>query len=360
MIQFNNIYQGKRVLVTGHSGFKGSWLSMWLQCLGAKVTGVSLPTGSNIDHFESLDLGIDDVRLDICNFSTLAETFQHVKPEFVFHMAAQPLVRKSYLQPLETWNTNVMGTAHVLELCRMQDSIKGAVVVTTDKCYENKEWPWGYRENDRLGGHDPYSASKAASELLVASYRKSFNELSGEKLIATARAGNVIGGGDWSEDRLVPDLVRAVMNNEALVLRYPNATRPWQHVLDSLSGYLSLGQKLLEGNREFAGAWNFGPEAISNVKVIDFLNMFKEEWSEINWRVCNKADFHEGSLLYLDSAKSRSKLDWNPTYNLSEAISTTANWYRSYLRDGNVDHWAQLSDYLQKSQIVGASWMSEY
>ena len=299
-------------------------------------------------------------RLNICDFSNLAKAFEHIRPEFVFHMAAQPLVRKSYVHPLSTWNTNVMGTANVLELCRTHETVKGVVAVTTDKCYENKEWPWGYREDDRLGGHDPYSASKAATELLVASYRRSFDGLSDGTLIATARAGNVIGGGDWSEDRLIPDLVRAVMSGKALVLRYPNATRPWQHVLDSLSGYLRLGQKLLEGRKEYASAWNFGPEAKSNLKVLDFLQIFKQEWADVNWEVSGRADFHEGTLLYLDSAKARSKLGWNPTYDLSDAISVTADWYRSYLKGRDIDHHTQLTDYLEKSEALGVSWMDEH
>lgn len=271
MKQFSDIFRNKRVLLTGHTGFKGSWLAIWLTGLGAQVIGVSLSPETEPNHWDLLGLDLDDRRVDIRDADAILNIFTETKPELVFHLAAQPLVRRSYRDPLETWSTNVMGTANVLDACRLTESVRAIVVVTTDKCYENQEWPWGYRENDRLGGHDPYSASKAGAELVAASYRHAFFSNEDGPLLATARAGNVIGGGDWSEDRLIPDLVRATVNNQSLEIRSPNATRPWQHVLESLSGYLLLGQKLLEGQKDFAAPWNFGPEPEGNRSVAEVL-----------------------------------------------------------------------------------------
>ena len=226
MKQFSDVYRGKRILLTGHTGFKGSWLALWLTELGADVTGVSLPPETQPNHWDLLDLKNEDHRADIRDFEVLSKIVAETKPEIVFHLAAQPLVRRSYRDPLETWSTNIMGTANILEACRHTSSVQAIVVITTDKCYENNEWPWGYREIDRLGGHDPYSASKAGAELVAASYRSAFFNTEKSPLLATARAGNVIGGGDWSEDRLIPDLVRATTNKQSMEIRSPNATRP--------------------------------------------------------------------------------------------------------------------------------------
>jgi len=346
MNQFADIYRGKRVLVTGHTGFKGSWLALWLNELGANVIGVALPPEAQPNHWELLQLPTDDYRLDIRDADGLQRIFRETQPEIVFHLAAQPLVRRSYRDPLETWSVNVMGTANVLEACWHQPSVRAIVAITTDKCYENCEWPWGYRENDRLGGHDPYSASKAGAELVAASYRNAFYNERSTPLLATARAGNVIGGGDWSEDRLIPDLVRALEKNQSLEIRSPQATRPWQHVLESLSGYLALGQKLLLGERSFAGAWNFGPEPDGNRTVSEVLGKLNQEWETMRWHVTEKSQPHEATLLYLDSAKARSQLCWQPVWNIDAALANTAAWYRTWLETGQVISRKQLADFV--------------
>ena len=353
---FANIYRGKRVLVTGHTGFKGSWLSLWLHELGAEVTGVALPPESQPNHWGLLNLAIDDQRHDIRDISAVRRVFEAVRPEMVFHLAAQPLVRRSYRDPLETWSTNVMGTANVLEACRQTPSVRAIVAITTDKCYENHEWPWGYRENDRLGGHDPYSASKAGSELVAASYRSAFFNAENAPLLATARAGNVIGGGDWSEDRLIPDLVRAVAQGQSLEIRSPYATRPWQHVLASLSGYLLLGQHLLQGDKAYAEAWNFGPEPEGNRTVSEVLGKLNSNWSSLRWHVTEKPQPHEATLLYLDSAKARSKLHWQPVWNFDTALEKTAGWYRAWLESGKVTSREQLVDYITTATQTEVEW----
>ncbi|MEA1938279.1 MAG: CDP-glucose 4,6-dehydratase, partial [Pseudomonadota bacterium] len=285
MTSLEGVYDKRRVLVTGHTGFKGSWLALWLARMGANVTGLSLPPETTPNHWDLLKPDIADIRGDIRDSVAVANAVQTAGPEIVFHLAAQPLVRRSYRDPLETWATNVMGTANLLEACRKSDSVRAIVVITTDKCYENMEWIWGYRENDRLGGHDPYSASKAGVELVASSYRKSFFSGKNAPLLATARAGNVVGGGDWSEDRLIPDLVRAIWSKTPLVIRSPYATRPWQHVLEPLSGYLMLGKKLLEGDRRFADAWNFGPDDTGNQTVETVLTRLRKNWLAVTWEI---------------------------------------------------------------------------
>jgi len=357
MQQFGDIYRGKRVLLTGHTGFKGSWLALWLHNMGALVTGVSLASDGATNHFELLDLDVKDLRVDVRDIGALTAVFDRVMPEIVFHLAAQPLVRRSYKDPLETWSTNVMGTANILELSRKTDTVRSVVVITTDKCYENFEWPWGYRETDRLGGHDPYSASKAGAELVVSSYRKSFFGVDGAPLVATARAGNVIGGGDWSEDRLVPDLIRSVINKDPLTIRSPNSTRPWQHVLDSLCGYLMLGERLLAGDKSCADSWNFGPEAISNVTVQNVLLKIQAYWPEIKWSVGPEAELHEGNLLYLDSSKARSSLGWNPILTLDAALLATTDWYQSYVSGELIVSKNQLNDYFLSALKLDAKWI---
>jgi CDP-glucose 4,6-dehydratase len=356
MSQFSDAYRGKCVLITGHTGFKGSWLSIWLKELGADVIGVSLPFGNHLNHWNLLDLRIDDRRFDIRDVDALKQTINETKPEIVFHFAAQSLVRKSYLAPLETWSTNLLGTANVLECCRLQPTVKSIVVITSDKCYANNEWTWGYREIDRLGGHDPYSASKAAAELVVASYRSSFFNTEHTPLLATARAGNVIGGGDWSEDRLVPDLVRAIDSKQSLEIRSPNATRPWQHVLESLSGYLLLGQKLISGDKAFADAWNFGPEPEGNRTVAEVLGKLKNHWEDMEWHVSVKPNLHEANLLYLDSAKARSKLGWQPVWGLDLTLEKTAQWYRAWSVNQEVISREQLTDYVEAASNAKIEW----
>jgi CDP-glucose 4,6-dehydratase len=359
MKQFGGLYHGKRVLVTGHTGFKGSWLSLWLGELGAEVVGVSLAPETQPNHWTLLRLDniIDDFRLDIRGANEVAKIFEKTQPDIVFHLAAQPLVRRSYRDPLETWSTNVMGTANVLEACRKTNSVQAIVVVTTDKCYENQEWAWGYRENDRLGGHDPYGASKAGSELVAASYQRAFFHADGLPLLATARAGNVIGGGDWSEDRLIPDLVRAISSKRSLEIRSPNSTRPWQHVLESLSGYLLLGQNLLLGERRYEGPWNFGPERSGNRTVTEVLDILSNHWADMHWFKTQTAQPKEANLLYLDSAKTYSQLGWQSVWDLDTTLKKTADWYRAYLEHQAVISRQQLADYIEVAKNSHVSWI---
>ncbi len=356
MKQFNDRYRGTRVLVTGHTGFKGSWLSCWLTELGARVVGVALPAATSPNHWDLLNLDIPQHLIDIRNQDVLAHVVSKERPEIVFHLAAQPLVRRSYQDPLETWSTNVIGTANLMEACRHIDSVRAIVVVTTDKVYENREWLWAYRENERLGGHDPYSASKAASELVVVSYNKSYFHAAGAPLLATARAGNVIGGGDWSETRLIPDVVRSIDSGCPIMIRFPEATRPWQHVLECLSGYLLLGQMLLEGHSEYADAWNFGPDQESTVSVQEVLTRLKIRWPEIVWQTENLPRPHEAGFLALDSSKARAKLGWRPVWGLDDAIKATADWYRAYFDGGHLTTRLQLAAYVDVACSSGLEW----
>jgi CDP-glucose 4,6-dehydratase len=356
LIMFGDTYRGRRVLLTGHTGFKGSWLALWLQALEADVSGLALAPATNPSHWDLLNLDMADHRVDVRDASSVSAVVQAARPEIIFHLAAQPLVRRSYRDPLETWSTNVMGTANLLEACRQQSSVRAIVVVTTDKCYENHEWEWGYRENDRLGGHDPYSASKAAAELVVASYRKSFFDSPDAPLLASARAGNVIGGGDWSEDRLIPDLVRAVGESRSLEIRSPDATRPWQHVLESLAGYLILGQTLLTGDRAGAQAWNFGPDAEGNQTVCEVLARLKNAWPALTWNEGTEARAHEATLLHLDSTLARKRLGWRPVWSLDDGLAATASWYRAQHEQGELLSTAQLRDYMRAAEQAGHTW----
>lgn len=352
---FGGVYSGKRVLVTGHTGFKGSWLALWLNQMGAQVTGLALEPETVPSHWDSLGLPIASHTVDVRDAAAVQGVFDLAQPDIVFHLAAQSLVRRSYRSPLDTWSANVMGTATVLEACRITPGVRAVVAVTTDKVYDNQEWSWGYRENDRLGGHDPYSASKAACELVADSYRKSFFSTAEAPLLATARAGNVIGGGDWSEDRLIPDLVRAAGQSKMLEIRSPNATRPWQHVLDCLSGYLLLGQGLVEGRRDWTTAWNFGPGVHDNRTVAELLDMLEKHWPEVHWAVAANADLHEATQLYLDSARVRQVLRWRPVWELEAAVAATAQWYRAYA-EGQVASRQQLASYFQAAQDAGVEW----
>ena len=359
MKQFANIYSGKRVIITGHTGFKGSWLALWLTELGAKVYGVALQPKTQISHWDLLKLPIRDYLLDIRNVDAIGEIFSDAKPEIVFHLAAQPLVRRSYRDPIETWSTNVMGTVNILEACRQQSSVRAIVAITSDKSYVNREWTWGYRENDQLGGHDPYSASKAGAELVAASYRNAFFNTDAAPLLATTRAGNVVGGGDWSEDRLLPDLIRAFELDQSLEIRSPNATRPWQHVLDSLSGYLLLGQKLLLGHRAFADAWNFGPEREGNQTVETVLRRLNQQLGNLCWHVTTQPQPHETSRLYLDSSKAHDKLGWKPIWNIDSTLEKTAIWYRAWLDNADIISRQQLADYVETAARAKIEW-AEY
>jgi len=356
---FNNVFFGRRVLLTGHTGFKGSWLALWLQELGATVTGIALTPETTPNHWDLLGIGAEDRRVDIRDASAVLAAVVEIQPEIVFHLAAQALVRRSYREPLETWSTNVMGTANILEACRLVKSVRAIIVITTDKCYENHEWPWGYRENDRLGGHDPYSASKAGAEFVSASYRKTYFNTPEAPLLATARAGNVVGGGDWSEDRLVPDLVRAVSAHQSLEIRSPNAVRPWQHVLESLSGYLMLGQRLLAGKREYAQAWNFGPGPESNLSVAEILDVLNSRWPGMQWHISEKPQPHEATLLYLDSSKARSLLKWQPVWRIDQTLAVTVEWYRAWLEHRQVESRRQLAAYIDAAAQCEAAWLDE-
>ena len=357
-MMFNRVYEGRRVLVTGHTGFKGSWLVLWLQSLGARVTALSLPAETSPNHWDLLGLDVESHHVDIRDEEAIRRKIVEARPEMVFHLAAQPLVRRSYRKPLETWATNVMGTANVLDACRQVDGLAAMVVVTTDKCYENKEWVWGYREIDPLGGHDPYSASKAGSELVTASFRRSFFDKPSSPLLASARAGNVIGGGDWSEDRLIPDLVRSIGTGVPLEIRSPAATRPWQHVLECLSGYLALGQRLLEGDRSCAEAWNFGPDREGNRRVEQVLDALKTTWPAMTWTRSEVPQPHEAQLLHLDSGKARERLAWRPVWSFDEGVDATADWYRAWLERQEVVSVEQLQGYIRAAGERGVGWAS--
>jgi CDP-glucose 4,6-dehydratase len=356
---FGEIYKDRHVLVTGHTGFKGSWLVLWLEMLGAKVTGISLPPETSPNHWQLLKLNTVSHYVDIRNEDVLRSTIQRTKADTVFHLAAQPLVRRSYQNPLQTWATNVMGTANVLDACRQLSDLAAIVVVTTDKCYENKDWVWGYRETDTLGGHDPYSASKAGSELVASSFRRSFFNTPKGPLLATARAGNVIGGGDWSEDRLIPDMVRSAVAQKPADIRSPNSTRPWQHVLECLSGYLLLGQRLIEGDRSCAEAWNFGPDRESNRPVKEVLDALQVTWPAISWRTSDQEQPHEAKLLHLDSDKARHELGWKPVWTFREGVEATATWYRAWLDRSDVTSRDQLQRYIQLARDRGSLWAKE-
>jgi CDP-glucose 4,6-dehydratase len=330
-------WKGKKVLVTGHTGFKGSWLSIWLNMLGAEVSGYALEPLTPRDNFELSGIG-DLIRHevgDVRDFDRLRRTFEQTRPEIVFHLAAQPLVRESYNIPKETYDVNVGGTVNVLECCRLSQSVKTIVNVTTDKCYENKEWVWGYRENDRLGGYDPYSSSKACSELVTDGYRKSFfnpdNVAQHGKSLASARAGNVFGGGDWQVDRIIPDCVRHLEHGESIIVRNPHAIRPWQHVLEPLSGYLLLAEKLHENPVAYAGAWNYGPEDSSFLNVGVLVDAVVKAWGEGSWEDRSvPGAVHEAHLLKLDIAKSKTLLGWTPVWHIEKAVGATVEWYRQY------------------------------
>lgn len=333
-----NFWRGKRVLVTGHTGFKGSWLSLWLHEAGAIVSGYSLAPSSVENLYELAEVGssVESVYADIRNLGELKRHFDQFEPEIVFHLAAQAIVRQSYQAPIETYEVNVMGTANVLEAVRNCDSCRVALVVTSDKCYENREWDWGYRECDPMGGHDPYSSSKGCAELVTSAYRRSFFGPSSQRrvAVASARAGNVIGGGDFAKDRLVPDLVNAMRKHSVLTIRYPDAVRPWQHVLEPLSGYTLLAEKLWSSPQRYSDSWNFGPSAQDCRPVrwiIEKVNEFSDD--PVSWTVDPCIKPHEAGLLTLDSAKARMALGWRSRWSAETALRSAVDWYRSYRRN---------------------------
>ena len=348
--QFNGIYKGKRVLVTGHTGFKGSWLSIWLKELGADVIGYSLKPPSDPSNFEvcNLESRITHIHGDVRNLGQLLEVFKKYKPEIVFHLAAQPLVRYSYIDPHTTYDTNVMGTVNVLETVRQTKSVRVVVIITSDKCYENKEWVWGYRESDSMGGNDPYSSSKGCAELVTNAYRQSFfNTERYEEhhvAISSVRAGNVIGGGDWGEDRLIPDCVRALSDEKPVLIRNPKAIRPWQHVLDPLGGYLLLGAGLWTDGPRYACAWNFGPSDMEVLTVEEVVKKFLQYWGKGDFTHSSSRNLsgpatvlHEANRLKLDCSKARSLLKWTPVYGIDHALKKTVEWYKLYYSGASKD-----------------------
>ena len=330
-------WRGKKVLVTGHTGFKGGWMSLWLQALGARVTGYSLPPPTELSLFEVARIadGMQSVTGDIRESAALGQATKSAQPEIIIHMAAQPIVRHSYADPVGTYATNVMGTVNVLEAARAIAGLRAVLIVTSDKCYENAEDRRLYQEGDVLGGRDPYSSSKACAELVTAAYRGSFFAgKSGAPAIATALAGNVVGGGDWAPDRLIPDAVRAFCNGERLKIRHPQATRPWQHVLDAISGYLLLAQQLCTHGEAHAEAWNFGPNEAA-MTVADVATTVSKEWGNgAAWETDGVAALHEARYLAVDASKARKRLGWKPQLDTASAIGWTVDWYRVW-RDGS-------------------------
>ncbi|MDD5218587.1 MAG: CDP-glucose 4,6-dehydratase [Candidatus Omnitrophica bacterium] len=370
---FQGFFRGKKVLVTGHTGFKGSWLTAWLVKLGAGVTGYSLEPPTDPSLFEQCKLAkhIRSMTGDIRDLEKLTKAVATAKPEIVFHLAAQSLVRRSYRDPVETVATNVLGTAHVLEAIRRKGAaVKVCQVITSDKCYANRETGHAYTEEDPVGGHDPYSASKGAAELVVASFRKSFfppESMARQGVsLSSVRAGNVIGGGDWSEDRIFPDCVRALSKKKPVLVRNPESVRPWQYVLDALSGYLALAARQADGEAIYASAWNFGPEAASELKVADFTDKVIRYWGSGSWvpgkPKASAADekLHEAKLLKLDCSKAHQLLTWHPVYTVDEAIEQTVLWYRSLSKSKRFNAYDftlnQIDHYVSKAKGRGLLW----
>lgn len=359
---FTECYHKRRVLITGHTGFKGSWLAFWLHSLGAEICGAALPAEERPNHFSLLKMNFRSEACDIRNADALQKLLRDFQPEVVFHLAAQALVRRSYRNPLETIETNVLGTANLLEACRHCEAVRAIVVISSDKCYENREWEWGYRENEAMGGYDPYSASKGCTELLVSSWRRSFFHpleygRTHQTLLASARSGNVIGGGDWAEDRLVPDLMKAAAAGQTVDLRNPQAVRPWQHVLEPLSGYLLLGQRLLAGDHKFAEAWNFGPAGQNSISVAETARALAVCWPDISFRMYPQTDTpHEAGLLHLDCSKAHSRMHWHPVWNATETFQHTADWYRRFYRENQIYTADDLATYCQAASIQDLIW----
>jgi CDP-glucose 4,6-dehydratase len=344
-------WQDRKVLVTGHTGFKGGWLSLWLHRLGARVSGLSLPPPTDPSFFEQtrLDELVHHHLGDIRDYSTVEALIEKERPEIVFHLAAQPLVRYSYQHPIETFATNIMGTAHVLEAARKVGGVKAVVCITTDKCYENREWVWPYRESDPMGGYDPYSSSKGAAELVISGYRRSYPE--GPR-IASVRAGNVIGGGDWALDRLVPDIIRALLGRETVQIRNPASIRPWQHVLEALGGYLLIAERLLEDDSGAAAAFNFGPSDDDTRPVSWVVERMLESWGgHAGWEQPAGAQPHEAVLLRLDCSKARTQLGWRPRFRLQDALDRVVEWHRAVAggADARAISLDQIGDYEARS-----------
>ena len=339
MLIDSSFWKNKRVYVTGHTGFKGSWLVMWLHSMGATVKGYALnpPTNPSLFSVCQLENLIDSEIGDIRNLEQIKKSMTSFNPDILIHMAAQPLVRLSYKEPVETYSTNVMGTVHVLESARLCPNLKAIVNITTDKCYENKEWEWGYRENEAMGGHDPYSSSKGCAELVASAYRRSFFHTPESANLASARAGNVIGGGDWADDRLIPDILRAFDAETPVVVRNPLSTRPWQHVLEPLSGYLVLAQKLYENKQDVADGWNFGPAEEDAKPVKEILDFMTSSWGDgASWKLDEGNHPHEAGYLKLDCSKAKNRLNWKPTWHLNHTLLKIIAWHKAWKNSENM------------------------
>ena len=363
-MNYFEVFKDKKILITGHTGFKGTWLTAWLKLLGAEIVGISLDIVSDPSHFleANLDDGIKDYRVDIRDREKVIEIIKKERPDFIFHLAAQSLVRESYLNPVDTWSTNLMGTLNILEALRKVDKKCTAVIITSDKCYDNVEWVWGYKETDSLGGPDPYSSSKGAAELLIKSYLKSFFASEDcEVRIASARAGNVIGGGDWAKDRIIPDCVKAWSQDKIVQLRNPNATRPWQHVLEPLSGYLRLAYDLDKSKRLHGEPFNFGPPAQQNQSVLELVEVMSHYWDKVRWEdISKRADQpYESGLLKLNCDKALHELNWRAVMDFEETVSMTAEWYKSFYLDQTtiLDFTnSQLEKYTDLAKSRGLDW----
>ena len=363
---FKNLYESRKVLITGHTGFKGSWLTSWLSSLGADIVGYSLKPSTEPNMFDKtgLEKKVTHIVGDIRDEKHLNKVLKKHQPEIIFHLAAQPLVRLSYQEPKLTYETNVMGTINLFEAVRKCENVKVVLNITSDKCYENKEWVYGYRENNPMGGYDPYSSSKACSEIVTSAYRNSFfNEDNYGKYhttaIATARAGNVIGGGDWSKDRIVTDCINSLNNNETICIRNPTATRPWQHVLEPLSGYLWLASLMYDQGVKYSGAWNFGPKEDDINTVESMVKKINKFWGSGNYHIKQDKNHHEAGLLKLDTSKSNYCLKWKPVYNFDDALKITLEWYRSYYDDkiGMFDETIkQIDNYTTQAKNSGLKW----
>ena len=357
---FGGVYAGRRVLVTGHTGFKGSWLALWLQEMGASVCGLALPAEEGPNHLRLLGLSMDEALVDLRQRADVAAALARFEPEIVFHLAAQPLVRRSYREPAATFDVNVMGLVNLLDAIRATPSVRVVVNATSDKCYLNREIAQGYREDDALGGHDPYSASKACAEIVSASYRSSFLSADDGRghpvALATARAGNVVGGGDWSEDRLIPDLVRSAVSGASTPIRYPQATRPWQHVLEPLAGYLLLAERLLISPRTDAEAWNFGPDGSGQLSVAQVIVAFARHWPAVRCDVDRAPHPHEAAMLHLDCTKARARLGWQPVWDAGVTLDRTAAWYRRQHEQGELRSRDDIDRYVADARLAGLGW----
>ena len=364
---FNGFYADKSVMVTGHTGFKGAWLTFWLYLMGAKVTGYSLVPNTEPSLFKAIKLQerINHVIGDILDLNNVRKVMLENSPEIVFHLAAQPLVRYSYREPRLTYETNVLGTVNILEAVRSVKSVRACIVITSDKCYENREWDFAYRENDTLGGIDPYSSSKACQEMVVTAYSNSFFRGNGSSKMAlsTVRSGNVIGGGDWAVDRIVPDVVRALSESKPVLVRNPHAVRPWQYVLEPLAGYLWLAFLMYCDMEKYNSAWNFGPDNKANITVQELIELFLTRWGSGEWTdlSCGRGfEPHEATFLKLDCTKANNLLDWYPVYGLSETIDATVDWYSKYYKITSKDIYSltveKIFNYIQKARSVKAVW----